>query len=507
MVKDPALARAIDVPSGELDGYLAAGPYVVGVVDGRLAFQPLLAAMVAAQQQAVAQALHASPVAATPALDAHSLVVLASMVDKETRDERDRPLVASVLYNRWRAGWHLASEATLAAALGHADGALRREERATDHPFNTFVRLGLPPSPVCSPSQAALGAVAGPHSDARVMFHDPGGRHGLELPPEERAALAAITFDPPPSSLTRGIHYLVSNERKPDYVAPALAELGGVLIGVGTDQNFLYAGWARPDLFVAMDFDGMVADLHGVYGVAFAAAPTPKEFLALFAPEAQPAFEALIRKAYAGPGQKDVLAAYRWALAKVTLRMGRVIDRLASVKVPSYLSDPEQYAHVAALFRYGRVVRLRGDLTGKITLRAVGGVLSRSHRPLGILYVSNAEQYFDYGADYRANIASLPADADSVVLHTWTTGNGYNFIVQPLAAFQQWLVEPRVKNAEGMLPPLAHEQPLVLFGDLPKHERPGDEVVTRPAAASVGTANSVPASSVGTASSVPAAPP
>jgi hypothetical protein len=460
--KDAVAARALGVSAGTLEGYLAAGTYTLQREQG---LDGLLSAMVGPQRAALTEALRASQ---KGDVQERELLILASMVEKEAPLASERPLVASVLYNRWRAGWHLASDATLAAALHHKDGSLSRKERVTDHPFNTFVRLGLPPEPLCSPSREAIGAVLAPHSDALVMFHDPAGRHSERLADDERAALAAIPFDPPPPEITRGIHYFVSNEHKPYYTRDALLESGGVIIGVGSDQNYLYAGWGRPDLLVAMDFDGMIADLHGAYRVAFLSSPTPADFAALWTTKSQRHFEELIKKAYEEPERTAVLTAYRWALSRVIKRMERVREAFASQKMATYLTDPEQYAQVVALYRDERVVRLRGDLTAHDTLRQLGAVLTRFHRPVGLLYVSNAEQYFDYGADYRANITSLPADGDALVLHTWTTGNGYNYIVQGLGNFQKWLAEPAVRKADDMWPPLKHEQPLVEFNDLPK---------------------------------------
>ena len=66
-------------------------------------------------------------------------------------------------------------------------------------------------------------------------------------------------------------------------------------MGVGTDQNYLIAGWSRPEVLVLMDFDQVVVDLHRVYQLAFLHAESPEAFLRLSA-EAFPAARVAARR-------------------------------------------------------------------------------------------------------------------------------------------------------------------------------------------------------------------
>jgi UPF0755 protein len=90
---------------------------------------------------------------------------LASLVEKETALPAERPVVAGVYRNRLRAGMLLQCDPTTIYALkrlGRWRGALARSELAVDEPYNTYVRAGLPPGPICSPGLASLRAAAAP---------------------------------------------------------------------------------------------------------------------------------------------------------------------------------------------------------------------------------------------------------------------------------------------------------------------------------------------------------
>jgi hypothetical protein len=65
------------------------------------------------------------------------------------------------------------------------------------------------------------------------------------LDPTLKAALGAVVPDPEPEALTRDTHYWICNEDALELFEPHVRGLGGALVGVGTDQNFIFAGWAR----------------------------------------------------------------------------------------------------------------------------------------------------------------------------------------------------------------------------------------------------------------------
>jgi UPF0755 protein len=90
---------------------------------------------------------------------------LASLVEKETAVPAERPIVAGVYRNRLRKGMLLQCDPTTIYALkrlGTWRGSLARSELAVDEPYNTYVRPGLPPGPICNPGIASLRAAITP---------------------------------------------------------------------------------------------------------------------------------------------------------------------------------------------------------------------------------------------------------------------------------------------------------------------------------------------------------
>jgi UPF0755 protein len=100
-------------------------------------------------------------------LTVYDVVTIASMVEREARVARDRPLVAAVIYNRLHARQPLGIDATVRFATGNWMRALTKSELAIDSPYNTRTRPGLPPTPIGNPGLASLEAAAHP---ARVPY-------------------------------------------------------------------------------------------------------------------------------------------------------------------------------------------------------------------------------------------------------------------------------------------------------------------------------------------------
>lgn len=88
------------------------------------------------------------------------IIILASIVEEETNNNGEKPLIASVYLNRLRRGMPLQADPTVKYAVG--DFSLRRilnKHLATESPFNTYLHAGLPPAPICLPSKASIDAV------------------------------------------------------------------------------------------------------------------------------------------------------------------------------------------------------------------------------------------------------------------------------------------------------------------------------------------------------------
>lgn len=107
----------------------------------------------------------------TPLRSADELLILASIVEKETGQPAERGLVAGVFVNRLRLGMLLQTDPTVIYGLGEAfDGNLRKRDLLTDGPFNTYTRPGLPPTPIALPSRASLMAAMRPDVTRALYF-------------------------------------------------------------------------------------------------------------------------------------------------------------------------------------------------------------------------------------------------------------------------------------------------------------------------------------------------
>lgn len=270
------------------------------------------------------------------------------------------------------------------------------------------------------------------------------------LPEEVAARFAAIEAEPPPKQLTRKSHYVISNEKAHHQFRHALDGErggGGVYVGVGTDQNYLLAGWLKPDVLVMLDFDQVVVDLHAVYRLVFERAETPEAMIAWW--EDPPKLRAMVSEAVEDQArEKRLLLALRHAKKTVYVRLRNSRGRYKSRGIPMWLTDADQYAFVRQRALDGRIFAVRGDLTGPTTMKSLAQAAKDSGMVVRAIYLSNAEQYFKFGSGYRENIAALPFDARSIVLRTmpWDTDENYAYFVQSGQEMQAWLASPRVSG-------------------------------------------------------------
>ncbi|APW46757.1 endolytic transglycosylase MltG [Rhodoferax antarcticus] len=99
------------------------------------------------------------------------LLILASIIEKETGRASDRAMIASVFTNRLRIGMMLQTDPTVIYGLGDKfDGNLRRRDLLADTPWNTYTRAGLPPTPISMPGKASLLAAAQPAKSRALYF-------------------------------------------------------------------------------------------------------------------------------------------------------------------------------------------------------------------------------------------------------------------------------------------------------------------------------------------------
>ncbi len=126
------------------------------------------------------------------------IVIVASMIEREARVEKDRPLIAGVIYNRLKRGMRLQIDATVIYALGEHRERLTYEDLKVDSPFNTYRRKGLPPHAICNPGEASLRAALKPaKTDYLFYVAKPDGSHVFTKTYEEhKRAIRAIRGGP-----------------------------------------------------------------------------------------------------------------------------------------------------------------------------------------------------------------------------------------------------------------------------------------------------------------------
>ena len=95
-------------------------------------------------------------------LTEHELVTVASLIEKESANAEERPVIASVIYNRLRRDMPLQIDATIQYALKRPKENLSLADLEVDSPYNTYENTGLPPGPICSPSRQSLEAAIDP---------------------------------------------------------------------------------------------------------------------------------------------------------------------------------------------------------------------------------------------------------------------------------------------------------------------------------------------------------
>jgi hypothetical protein len=268
------------------------------------------------------------------------------------------------------------------------------------------------------------------------------------------SGVSMVRSDPSPQALAANSHFVVSDEQDHGLFHKDLDGIGGVLLGVGTDQNYLMAGWARSDFLVLLDFDQVVVDLHQVYGILFLEAGTPRQFQGFWSASHSDTVTSWIERDIQDPkARARVLRAYRMSRNLVEYRLRALAKRYREWKIPTFLTDDAQYTHVVRLWREGRVLAIRGDLTGDKAMRDVAELARAAGVPVRVLYLSNAETYFEYNDAFRQNIRAMPRDERSLVLRTsmapddpWAVETGYRYFVQSTGDFVEWLDRTGVKK-------------------------------------------------------------
>jgi len=165
LVASPSFAESLKITGvASLEGYLYPDTYYLIKAD--YSAEKLIRMLVARFRQVYGQ------MAADYAggLSRHEIVIMASIVEKETGNPSERPLIASVFLNRLKLRMRLQSDPTVIYGIENFSGNLTRKDLKTPSPYNTYVIPALPVGPICNPGGDAIRAVFQPSQDKSLYF-------------------------------------------------------------------------------------------------------------------------------------------------------------------------------------------------------------------------------------------------------------------------------------------------------------------------------------------------
>jgi UPF0755 protein len=196
---DTALVADIDHSAPSLEGYLFPDTYQFSRM---MTMQEMAAAMVKQFRQVAHQIGLIDPtdggadfIGRLP-LPVDTMVTMASIIEKETAVAEERPLVASVYYNRLEKKIALDADPSIIYAellAGTYTGALHHDDMHFDSPYNTYSHVGLPPGPIANPGKSALEAAMHPaQSNYYYFVADAAGHHRFARTIEEHNKNVAV---------------------------------------------------------------------------------------------------------------------------------------------------------------------------------------------------------------------------------------------------------------------------------------------------------------------------
>jgi UPF0755 protein len=181
----PDVLRRLEIPGESAEGYLFPDNYLfVKPVTP----EEILELMVRQFRRKVPP--DAEKRAREEGLSLHEVVTIASIIEKETGVEAEKPIVSAVIRRRLGLGMPLQMDPTVIYGVKRFDGTVTRKDLRTAGPYNTYLNRGLPPGPIANPGPAALAAALNPSKEEYLYFvsrNDGSHAFSRTLPEHNRA--------------------------------------------------------------------------------------------------------------------------------------------------------------------------------------------------------------------------------------------------------------------------------------------------------------------------------
>jgi len=170
--RDPELVASLGIETDSLEGFLMPNTYFF---DEQPTEREVVERMLAQFKREYGRLLALIPGAEER--DMREIVTIASLIEEEARADEERPVVASVIYNRLDENMLLGMDSTLQFALGKYGQRMLDRDKEVDSPYNTYRNRGLPPGPISNPGVASLRAAMQPaETDYRYFVSNADGR-------------------------------------------------------------------------------------------------------------------------------------------------------------------------------------------------------------------------------------------------------------------------------------------------------------------------------------------
>jgi len=165
LAKDPQFLKEIKIEAPSLEGFLFPDTYTVPTVSTP---REVILTMVDRFRQIIDKELR--PQIEASKLSLLEVVTLASIVEKEAKQDFERPIIASVYLNRLARNMRLEADPTILYGIRPLGEPIRFSEIRNQTPYNTYVIRGLPPGPIANPGLASLRAVLSPETSNYLYF-------------------------------------------------------------------------------------------------------------------------------------------------------------------------------------------------------------------------------------------------------------------------------------------------------------------------------------------------